>query len=115
MQDYLQFFMRHNPLYKGVMDANGQQVMPPVEEVEGNWKNVPEDGPLEGVTVEKDSVKPDDKMGDAGDAACVEDLDTQEGGEKPKTTDDEGAADDPEMPANKWGKDLGGHALFALL
>lgn len=46
---YLRFFMKHNPLYQGVVGCG----IPPVQEVAGNWHGLPEDGPLVGVTVEQ--------------------------------------------------------------
>ena len=46
--DYLRFFMAHNRLYQGVMEAG----IPAVEEALDNWQHVPDDGPLEGVQVD---------------------------------------------------------------
>ena len=95
VQEYLTFFMKHNPLYKGVM-RNGQQVVPPVEEVPENWDHVPEDGPLEGVPME--TVANDGEKGGDGDAACVEDLNSQ----GVAADDDEGLPSDAEPQLHTW-------------
>lgn len=107
LQDYLKFFMQHNKLYKGVKDKAGQEVVPPVEEVEENWEHVPEDGPLKGVHIE--TASPTGKQGDADDAAAVENLESQ-----PSTgtnADDDGLPSDADVSAAQWDAQLGEQPL----
>ena len=89
--DYLRFFMAHNRLYQGVMEAG----IPAVEEALDNWQHVPDDGPLEGVQVEQ--TEEEGMQGDSNYASKV-DI-TDDGGD--------GVHCDPEQTTSKWTEAMG--------
>jgi len=96
--DYLKFFMAHNGLYNGAMQAG----IPPVQEADDHWQHIPEDGPLQGVHVEQ--IEKDDIQGDANEASNV---DISMGEVADKDTMESGVHGDPELRQSQWDTAMG--------